>query len=132
MKYKIKKNIKNQNGQAALFIVFVIMFLLLFVGLFLADIALKQIKITRNIYQSVQAYYLADTGTEILLYKIRSTGEINPVSDSSPLISNQGVDLNGNSIDDGFFKVTREKDSPLELRIIGTYKDTARTVQLSW
>lgn len=93
---------------------------------------LKQTKITRNIYQSVQAYYLADSGAEILLYKIKGTGEINAILDFSPLIPNQGIDFDGDGNDDGFFEASRESDSPLELRIIGTYRDTARTVELSW
>ena len=129
MEYKI---IKNQNGQVALLIVFTVMFFLLFVGLFLANMTVKQTKITRNVYQSVQAYYLADTGAEILLYKVKGTGEINAILDFSPLIPNQGIDFDGDGNDDGFFEASRENDSPLRLRIIGTYRDTARTVELSW
>ena len=132
MEYKIIKIIKNKNGQVVLLIVFTVMFFLLFVGLFLANMTLKQTKITRNIYQSVQAYYLADTGAEILLYKIKGTNEIDAVVGPSPLIPNQGIDLDGDGDLDGFFEATRETDSPLELRIIGTYRDTARTVELSW
>ena len=132
MKFKIKNNIKNQKGQAALLIVLIIMLLLSFVSLTLANMVFKQTKITRNVYQSVQAYYLADTGTERLLYKTRNTKEITPSSDSSPLIPNQGVDFDGDGHDDGFFKATREADSPLELKIVGTYRNTARAVELSW
>ncbi len=132
MKFETKKNIKNQEGQVSLLIVLIIMFSLSFISLSFTDMIFKQTKTTKNIYRSTQSYYLADTGAEILLYKTRNTEEINPSSDSSPLISIQGVDFNGNGNDDGFFEVTRENSHPLRLKIVGIYENTARAVELSW
>lgn len=131
MKLKIKNNLINQKGQAVLFIVLIIMFALFFIGLSLTNMIFNQTKTTRNIYLSTQAYYLSDSGTEIILYKTRGTGEINPSVDPSPLISGN-VDFNEDGIVDGYFEVIRESSSPLRLKTIGKYNKTSRSIELSW
>jgi len=129
---------KNQKGQAALLIVLITMTLLLFVSLVLTNVVAKRTKMTRDALQSVQAYYLADAGTERLLYLCKGPGAtMNPASDLSPLISNQDIDFSftagGDGIDDGSFEAVREQSAPiLILKITGYYKNTARAVQLSW
>ncbi len=129
---------KNQKGQAALLIVLITMTLLLFVSLVLTNIVVKRTKMTRDALQSVQAYYLADAGTERLLYLVKGPGAtMNPASDASPLIPYQGIDFStvagGDGTDDGYFEVVREQSAPiLILKITGYYKNTARAVQLSW
>ena len=128
MKCKIFKNIKNESGQAALLMVLIIMFLLFFIGLFLTDTVLKQIKITSNVEQFTQAYFLADTGTEKTLYEIKK-GNIN-LNDF-----NVGDDLFGGSVNItglGSFSAVMEDDSPLVIKIKGVYKDTARAIEISW
>ena len=124
---------KNQKGQAALLIVLITMTSLLFVGLVLTNITIKRAKITREISQSVQAYYLADAGTERLLYLIKGTGAIDPVDyDAGDPTNNEffdeDIDFDGN-ID---FNAVKTSNSPLEMKVTGYFKNTARAVELSW
>ncbi len=132
---KISKGIEDQNGQAALAIALIVTSLLLFVGLSLVNTTLKQTKITRNAYRSMQAYYLADAGTERLLYENRVAGTIDPTENlaSNPLLlADMNVDFDGDGDSDGSFNITRIAPSPLNIRIIGVYKNTARAVELLW
>ncbi len=113
----------DQNGQVSLFIVTVMMFLLLFVGLFLANTTIKQIKITRNIYKSIQAYYLADAGAERVLYEIK-VNAMDP-SVAGPVLLNE-------TIGDGSYKVEVINNSPLKIKSTGVYQEIARAVELTW
>lgn len=123
MKNKILENIENQDGQVSLFLVNVVMFLLLFIGLFLANATIKQIKITRNIYKSVQAYYLADAGAERVLYEIK-VNAMDPIA-SGPTLLNE-------TIGDGSYKVEVINNLPLKIKSTGVYQEVARAVELTW
>ena len=129
MKNRISTIKKNQKGQAALLIVLITMTLLLFVALVLTNIVAKRTKMTRDTLQSVQAYYLADAGTERLLYLTLATGAIDP---GPPLVGtellNEDIDFDGSTD----FNVVKTNASPLRLKITGYYKKTERAVDLSW
>jgi hypothetical protein len=124
---KISKNKKKENGQAALLMVLIIMFLLSFVCLFLTDMVLKQVKIVKNVEQFTQAYFLADTGTERILYDLK-TGE-KKLSDY-----NSGDDFYGGNVNvaGGHYNVILKASSPLKIKVVGTYKNTARAIEISW
>lgn len=124
MNGKNSKITNDQTGQIAIFVIFVILFLLLFVGLFLANMTLKQTKITRNIYESVQAYYLADAGTERILYKMKIDG-VNPSTDDITLLNDSIAGV-------GSFKYNVVLSSPLKIKTSGIYKGTSRAIELSW
>ncbi len=129
MSDKILKNIREENGQAALLMVLIVMMLLLFVGLFLTKTVVKQIKMTKNAEQFTQAYFLADTGTEMILYKIFKEKTIN-LNDF-----NNGDSLSGGSVDIvglGSFNTILENDSPLVIKTEGVCKNTARAIEISW
>ena len=129
MKFKIFKNIKNnESGQAALLIVLIVMLMLLFVGLFLSNAVLKQIKATKNAEQFTQAYFLADAGTEKILYDLKE-GNIDLNN------FNAGDNLFGGSVNIsglGYFDVTLKSSSPLVIKIEGVCKNTARAIEISW
>ena len=129
MRYRIFENTKNnERGQAALLMVLIIMFLLLFIGLFLTNTVLKQIRATKNTEQFTQAYFLADTGTEKILYELKK-GNINLNN------FNIGDDLFGGNVNIaglGDFNVILENDSPLVIKVKGVYKNTARVIEISW
>ena len=134
MKNKI---IKDQNGQIALFIVFVIMSLLLFISLFLTNMTIKQTKITRNTLNSVQAYYLADMGAERVLWGLRATGGDLDVSDFPNVgdsVYNQIItDLTGTATPTGSYQAIRiDPPGTLNIKISGEYQETSRAVELSW
>ncbi len=137
MKNKILKIIKNQDGQIAFFIVFVIMSLLLFVSLFLANMTVKQTKITRNALDSVQAYYLADMGSERVLWGLRVAGGDKDAGDypnegdifHSQYISNLTRDV----APAGSYQAVRTAPvETLNIKISGVYKETSRAIELSW
>lgn len=137
MKNKILKNTQNQKGQAALFIVFVIMSLLLFIGLFLTNMTIKQIKITRNTLYSIQAYYLADMGAERVLWGLRSVGgdkDVSTFPNINDNIHSQNINnLTGIATSNGSYRAIRI--SPIEtlnIKVSGEYRETSRAVELSW
>ena len=120
----------NQKGQIALFITLIVVFIMLMVGLSLSEMAVKQTKITRGAYQSVQAYCLADTGTENILYRIinDSVAPIDPCADSSPgetMISEP--DFAG-----GSYQVDLAGCSPTVIEIFGVFEKTSRAIQISY
>jgi len=124
---------KNQKGQAALLIVLITMFLLLFVSLALTNMTAKQTRTTNNAFQSIQAYYLADAGTERLLYLTKGTGAIDPVLSSvGNELLNEDIDFDNDGSADGSFKAIKTNNSPLGMKITGYFKNTARAVELSW
>ena len=119
---------KNENGQAALLMVLIVMMLLLFVGLFLTDMISKQVRVTKNVGKFTQAYFLADTGTEKVLYEIKN-GNIDP-SNFVAGDSLFGGDINVGSL--GHFDVILIDNSPLTMKITGTHLNTARAIEISW
>lgn len=137
MKTKILKNIGNQEGQVALFIVFVIMSILLFISLFLTNMTIKQTKITRNNLYSIQAYYLADMGTERVLWGLRATGgdldvSVFPAVDD-PIYNQTINNLTGATTPSGSYQAIRIAPAgTLNIKISGVYKETSRAIELSW
>ena len=129
MENKIFENTKNnERGQAALLMVLVIMFLLLFIGLFLTNAVVKQIKATRNAEQFTQAYFLADTGTEKMLYELKNgTIDLNDFNIGDDLFSGN-VNITGL----GSFGAVLIDDSPLIIKVKGVYKNTSRAIEISW
>ncbi len=128
MRNKILKNIKRENGQAALLMVLIVLMLLLFVGLFLTNTVSKQIRTTKNAEKFTQAYFLADTGTERILYEIKKETK-------NPNDFNVGEDLffgNVNVGSLGHFNVVLTKKSPLTIKITGTHLNTSRAIEISW
>ena len=101
--------------------------LLLFVALTLTNMTAKQTKITGDSLKSVQAYYLADAGAERLLYLTKTTSAINPSSYSEDDTLFSISILNTNDV-----IAVKTSDSPLEIKITGYYRNTARAVELSY
>lgn len=66
MKYYFKKT--NRDKGAALIITFFIMIIILSIDLFISAILYSEIKIIRNIGNSVAAFYAAESGIEKVIY----------------------------------------------------------------
>ena len=125
MKNKILKNTKKENGQAALLMVLIVLMLLLFVGLFLTNTVSKQIRMTKNAEKFTQAYFLADTGTERILYEIKK-GNIDPTV-GGPVLLNETI------VGIGSYIVEVESTFPsLKIKTTGIYKNTARAIEITW
>ena len=117
----------NQKGQAALFITLIVMFILLLVGLSVSRTAFKQTKITRSVQRSAQAYCLADTGTEHILYNIKS---VSPCPDPGPfpILLIPSVNFAG-----GSYEANRIGCNPdPEVKIFGVFEKTNRAIEISY
>ncbi len=136
MKNKIReKTLQNQEGQVALFIVFVVMTLLLFIALFLTNTVIKQTKVTRNNIDSIQAYYLADMGSERALYGItRPVGDLNKIKLTDYSEPNDVIIDQINIIEPGssFTIIKKHDSSPVSIKASGVFRETSRAIELSW
>ena len=66
----------NEKGQMSLLITLVVMSILLYSVLFVINMNIKEIKVIKNTEKSMKAFYIADSGMEKVLYKIKNEGEI--------------------------------------------------------
>ena len=118
----------NNKGQVALFITLIVMFIMLMVGLSLSEMAVKQTKITRDAYRSVQAYCLADSGTEHILYEIiKNSMPVCPPAASISLLSDPYPNFAG-----GSYQVDLDNCTPTTIKIFGVFEKTSRAIQISY
>lgn len=131
MKNILKSN-KKESGEIVLFVIFIILFFMLFIGLFLSKMILRQIKTANNIVNSVQAYYVADSGAEATSYRVRT---------DTSLILVEGEQLTYPSSENPFgymtdryyiSEIASTESSSLKIEIMGVYKQTSRAIELSW
>jgi hypothetical protein len=66
---------KNSNKGVSLYLALIIMFILIAIGLGVSLIIVSQMKMIREMGDSVVALYAADTGIERALYEKRTTGQ---------------------------------------------------------
>ncbi|MDF1498378.1 MAG: hypothetical protein P1P85_03455 [Patescibacteria group bacterium] len=141
MKYIYNKILKNQNGQAAFLIVFFVMSILFVISMFLAEISIKQSKSTRDAQESIQAYYMADMGTERVIYGVRKIASdpnkinINDYNIGDIILPESG--LYQVVADAGSFTVKRVNVSlpaTLGIKITGydQNKRVSRSIELLW
>ena len=132
-------NMENQNGQVAMFIVFVIMAILLFMTLFLVNMTTKQTTNLRNSLHSVQAYYYADMGAERTLWGIRqplaSPNKIN-INDfdiiTNPVIISKQISSNPQEASYTVTRIDTTGSEFLGIRSLGVYVETSRAIKLTW
>ncbi|MBW6440417.1 hypothetical protein K0B03_00030 [Patescibacteria group bacterium] len=129
-KINIFQNSQKQKGQVAIFIVFFISSMLLFMTLFLVNMTMKQTRNSRKSLNSVQAFYYADMGAEKVLRGIKQ-GEY--------IIAEYDLDVNPEIIlltdSSDLFEVKKVAPSGLnylEIKSTGYYEGTSRAVKLSW
>ena len=116
----------NQKGQVALFITLIVMFIMLMVGLSLSEMAVKQTKITRDAYRSVQAYCLADSGTEHILYEIiKNSMPVCPPAAPAILLSEP-------NFAGGSYQVDLTGCAPTVIKIFGVFEKTSRAIEISY
>lgn len=122
------KLLKKDSGQVIMFIIFVVLFLVLFVSLFLSRSLLKQTKASIGAVSSVQSYYIADSGTENILYYLSGLDPSDQPSVGPIAIDNLFGAQGGTSS----AYVSDVSATVLKIDIVGTYKNTSRTIQLFW
>jgi len=141
MKYIYNKILKNQNGQAAFLIVFFVMSILFVISMFLVEISIKQSKSTRDAHESIQAYYMADMGSERVIYGMRKLASdpdkinINDYNIGDIILPESG--LYQVVADAGSFTVKRVNvplPATLGIKITGydQNKRVSRSIELSW
>lgn len=128
---KIKtKLLKKDSGQVIMFIIFVVLFLVLFVSLFISKSLMKQSKASVSVVNSVQAYYIADTGTENVLYYLAENAEETLTQGEEIPLDNPFVSLGGDYA--AYASEITGISTLKKIDIVGTYKSTSRAIQLFW
>ena len=129
MKNILKSN-KKESGEIVLFVIFVILFFMLFIGLFLSKMILRQIKTANNVANSVQAYYIADSGTEMTLYRVRKDTTLPELVSGMDLTytENPFYYMGGEYV----AKITSIESSTLKIEVLGVCRQTSRAIELSW
>ncbi len=91
---------------------------------------LSQAKISNNVFNSTQSYYMSDSGTEASLYKLKNgysgsfdSGTVLPKDD---LFSSMEGDYS--SVILGNISGT----TTLRIKTIGSYKRTSRNIEIAW
>lgn len=108
----------NQKGAAALFLTVILLSGLLVVGLAVGWVMLSEIKLSHGTGDSTVAYYVADSGIEWDLYRVR---QIAP-----PPCPHATENYN---VDSGVAKlVCQSTAAGFEIESTGTYRDSARVL----
>lgn len=116
----------NQSGEIILFVVFVILFMVMFVGFFVSRLIVWQTKVSLNWANSVQAYYITDSGVESVMYLLATSENVSVKKGDRITMPDFAFDSKPVA------EVTRA-DTVLQIEVNGVYKDSAsRAIQLSW
>lgn len=112
----MKKNI-SQQGAISILLAVLLLAELSVIGLGIATLTIKQIRMSGQVGQSVVAYYAAEAGAERCLYDIRKSGAV-----SCPYID---VSL-------GDAKYSTSYNGSDTITSIGQFENTNRKVELTW
>ncbi len=121
-KTKIQKMQKNESGVSLIFTV-LFLAMVLSTGLGIANLMLKEIKISSNIGYSVPAFYAAETGIEKVLYMDRIAGEDLEDYEKDETLDGAGSD---------FHVEVTEIGPPIKIKSVGTYNGVKRGVEVSY
>lgn len=137
----MEKKTETKSGEAGeiiLFVIFVVLFLVLFVSLFLSRTLARQSKTSTNVVNSIQAYFVADTGAENVLYFLTNTSSedaddlLQPGNDLTGYLDVNCFDGNPTCAQSYTAKVSDPGSGNLKIDIIGTQDRTSRAIQLYW
>lgn len=127
----MKINLKNyvmfkQRGAVTLLVSFFVLTVMMLISFTAASVMTIEIRMSRDIANSIPAFFAADAGAEKCWYQVISdsvVGECDTVGTSfNPFPP---------SLDNGAI-VTATRFSATELRTEGDYKGTQRNVSLTW
>lgn len=114
--------LQEEKGMVSLIVTLVILSFLLFIGLFVASLNVKEMKVVLNINKSKKSFYAAESGMERISYAMY----VEEVAVSSGFTLN---DAYGDS-DEYSFQV--EAISDTEIKSIGGYGNIKRAVQMEY
>ncbi len=115
--------LKTQKGAAAILMSFFVLTIILLIASTAATIMFFEIKMSREIGNSIPAFYAADAGTEQCLYQIRN-------SDSGEPCDSTGGTINASLGNGASFIATRTAAETTQS--IGTFSATNRKIQTDW
>ncbi len=115
----MKKNI-SQQGAISILLAILLLAELSVISLGIATLAIKQLRMSGQVGQSVVAYYAAEAGAERCLYDIRKSAAV-----SCPY-TNVSLDFDSDA------KYSTNYNGSDTITSIGQFKDTNRKVGLSW
>jgi len=119
----------KESGQIILFIVFVILFMVMFVSLYISKSLARHSKVSNGVINSVQAYYVADTGSENVLYYLSTMPPAATLNEGDTIPLDNALAPYGGST----MAVVSEADATtMKIDIVGTYENTSRAIQLFW
>jgi len=119
----MKKNIIQQQGAISILFAILLLAELSVIGLGIATLTIKQLRMSGQVGQSVVAYYAAEAGAEKCLYQVRkSTGE---GCDNTGQIS----ETVGSGSYQASYTATYSSDT---VTSIGQFVSTNRKVELTW
>jgi len=112
----MKKNI-SQQGAISILLAVLLLTELSVIGLGIATLTVKQLRMSRQVGQSVVAYYAAEAGAERCLYDVRKSGAVScPYTDVSLSDAKYSTSYNGSDT----------------ITSIGQFESTNRKVELTW
>lgn len=142
---KISKIKLNKKGQVALFVAVSVSVFLLYLGLYTMNRNIQEKMTLINAQNSVESFYLADTGVERFLYELKF--QINDPA-AAPYGAYQSMDYLAKCINDN--DCTDADDPPntdavtvgngyyrivvvgTNIKVIGSYRNVSRAIELSY
>jgi hypothetical protein len=142
--FKNKKQNKKEfvfftKSESGVSLIFTVLFLtmVLSTGLGIANLMLKEIKISSNIGYSVPAYYAAEAGIEKILYMDRKGGGVSEGdkynSNPDPITDPPLVTIcNSSDFNICGFEAEVTGIGPIVIKSVGTYSGVKRGVEVSY
>lgn len=123
-----KKNIMKQRGAAAILLSVLVLSVLLVIGLGYPILVIIQLKMSRNIKESVQSFYAADAGAELCLYQIKKAINAGCNSSSNGGAATGSLPINGAT----YGVVSKKTGNEWTINSLGQYGNTSRKIFISW
>ena len=84
----IKRQIKTNSGAAMIIVVFFFMFISLTILVGIVTPVVREFRIAKDNFDSKQAYFIAESGAEDLMYRVKNTMDIGTVGEDRELYLN--------------------------------------------
>lgn len=122
------KNIIRQKGATAILLSVLVLSSLLVIGLGYPTLIIIQLKMSRAVKESTQAFYAADAGAELCLYQIKKG-----ISEGCFFTTNGG-NISGTLLVNGAtYSAESQKTGPTWIiNSLGQYGSTSRKIFISW
>jgi len=136
--WKRYRKVKGQRG-VSLYLTIIIMVILLAVVLGLSAILLSQLKMVKEMENSVIAFYAADTGIERILYEDKLCRQVPPClapckndSDGDGFCDGVPTNYDTGEVSLGNQATYNAKAITNGFKSVGTFKGTKRAIEITW